>query len=263
MADSKASALTLASALGGTELWAAVQGGADRKITAQLLADYVIGLISDGAPAALDTLNELAAALADDASFAASVTAALAGKQPLDSDLTAIAALTTTSFGRGLLTLADAAAMRLAINAPMVIGQSGVAVSHTGDTSETTLATIPVAAGLLGANGQLVIEALWSVTNNANTKTPRVRLGGTAVHGPALGAVASFHDRIRVANRNSASSQVINPNSATVYGASSGTVFTSSVATGSAFDITLTAQLGNSADTMTLESYLITAFPLA
>jgi NO-binding membrane sensor protein with MHYT domain len=35
-----------------------------------------------------------------------------AGYQPLDSDLTSIAALTTTSFGRALLELADAAAMR-------------------------------------------------------------------------------------------------------------------------------------------------------
>lgn len=34
--------------------------------------------------------------------------------QPLDSDLTAIAALTTTAFGRALLTLADAAALRTA-----------------------------------------------------------------------------------------------------------------------------------------------------
>jgi len=40
---------------------------------------------------------------------------ALAGKQPLDSDLTAIAALTTTSFGRSLLALADAAAGRTAL----------------------------------------------------------------------------------------------------------------------------------------------------
>lgn len=37
--------------------------------------------------------------------------AAAAVSQPLDSDLTAIAALTTTSFGRGLLALADAAAL--------------------------------------------------------------------------------------------------------------------------------------------------------
>ena len=37
--------------------------------------------------------------------------------QPLDADLTAIAALTTTSFGRGLLILADGAAVRAAIGA--------------------------------------------------------------------------------------------------------------------------------------------------
>jgi hypothetical protein len=45
-----------------------------------------------------------------DASGAAA--AAQAASQPLDSDLTSIAALTTTSFGRGLLALADAAAGR-------------------------------------------------------------------------------------------------------------------------------------------------------
>jgi len=39
---------------------------------------------------------------------------AVAGLQPQDSDLTAIAALTTTTFGRSLLTLADAAALAAA-----------------------------------------------------------------------------------------------------------------------------------------------------
>ncbi len=43
---------------------------------------------------------------------AGAAAAAQAASQPLDSDLTAIAALSTTSFGRALLTLADAAAMR-------------------------------------------------------------------------------------------------------------------------------------------------------
>ena len=37
--------------------------------------------------------------------------------QPLDADLTSIAALTTTSFGRSLLTQADAAAARTALGA--------------------------------------------------------------------------------------------------------------------------------------------------
>lgn len=88
-------------------------------------------ILGAGVPAALDTLDELAAALGDDANFAASVTTALAGKQPLDSDLTALAALvsaadkfpyatgagtwtlgTVTAFARTLLDDADAATAR-------------------------------------------------------------------------------------------------------------------------------------------------------
>jgi hypothetical protein len=52
-----------------------------------------VAALLDAAPGALDTLNELAAALGDDANFAATVTAALAGKQSADADLTALAAL--------------------------------------------------------------------------------------------------------------------------------------------------------------------------
>jgi hypothetical protein len=87
-------------------------------IPAQIAA--AIAALVDTAPGTLDTLNELAAALGDDPNFAATMTAALAGKQPLDSDLTAIAALSTTPFGRALLELVDAAALRSA--AGLVIG---------------------------------------------------------------------------------------------------------------------------------------------
>lgn len=44
----------------------------------------VVNDVINGAPGALDTLNELAAALGDDADFAASVTTALAGKSNTD-----------------------------------------------------------------------------------------------------------------------------------------------------------------------------------
>jgi len=53
--------------------------------------------------------------------------AADVGAQPSDSDLTAIAALTTTAFGRALLELADAAAGRTAL------GLGTAATSATGD----------------------------------------------------------------------------------------------------------------------------------
>lgn len=58
---------------------------------AQLKIDALVA----GAPAALDTLNELAAAIADDASYAATVTTALAGKEPT------ITATTTADYYRG------------------------------------------------------------------------------------------------------------------------------------------------------------------
>ena len=53
-------------------------------------------------------------------SAAAAQAAAIAASQPLDSDLTAIAALTTTAFGRALLALANAAAARTTLG--LVIG---------------------------------------------------------------------------------------------------------------------------------------------
>lgn len=82
--------------------------------------DTAIADLIASAPGVLNTLDELAAALGDDANFAATITAALAGKQPLDADLTAIALLTTTSYGRAFLALADAAAGRTALG--LVIG---------------------------------------------------------------------------------------------------------------------------------------------
>jgi hypothetical protein len=56
-------------------------------------------------------------ALTSDLSSYATTAAVAAGYQPIDSDLSAIAALSTTSFGRSLLTQADAAATRTTIGA--------------------------------------------------------------------------------------------------------------------------------------------------
>jgi hypothetical protein len=56
------------------------------------------------------------------------------GAQPADSDLTALAALSTTAFGRALLELADAAAARAAIGAVNVAGDT-----ITGDITLTSL----------------------------------------------------------------------------------------------------------------------------
>lgn len=76
----------------------------DQEATARAAADAVLQT---------NITNEATARAAADADL----TAALAGFQPLDSDLTAIAALTTTTFGRAFLTMANAGAARAAIAA--------------------------------------------------------------------------------------------------------------------------------------------------
>lgn len=64
--------------------------------TQAYVATAIDNLIA-GAPGALNTLAELSSALNNDANYATTITNALAVKQPLDADLTAIAALAGTS----------------------------------------------------------------------------------------------------------------------------------------------------------------------
>uniref|UniRef100_UPI00201CBDC1 prophage tail fiber N-terminal domain-containing protein n=5 Tax=Escherichia coli TaxID=562 RepID=UPI00201CBDC1 len=54
----------------------------------------LLAALVDSSPEALDTLNELAAALGNDPNFATTVTDALAGKQPLNDVLTAVSQIT-------------------------------------------------------------------------------------------------------------------------------------------------------------------------
>ncbi|HAW0903206.1 TPA: shikimate transporter [Escherichia coli] len=54
----------------------------------------LLATLVDSSPEALDTLNELAAALGNDPNFATTVTKALAGKQPLNDVLTAVSQIT-------------------------------------------------------------------------------------------------------------------------------------------------------------------------
>lgn len=79
------------------------------------------------------TLAELGTALGAVGGLA-TTSAVAAGYQPLDSDLTAIAALTTTSYGRALLALADAAALRTAAG----LGTAATVDTGTGSSNVPT-----------------------------------------------------------------------------------------------------------------------------
>ncbi|POR87923.1 tail fiber protein [Shigella flexneri] len=73
----------------------AAQGTNNTQIATTAYVRAAISALVGSSPEALDTLNELAAALGNDPNFAATMTNALAGKQPLDATLTALAGLAT------------------------------------------------------------------------------------------------------------------------------------------------------------------------
>lgn len=126
MADAKLEDLTEKTTLADDDLVYVVDPGGspeDRYITganlkAQAVAyDADISSIAGLSPSNDDVLQRKAGAWANRtiAQLLADLAAAGTTFQPLDSDLTAIAALTTTSFGRSLLTSADAAALRVTL----------------------------------------------------------------------------------------------------------------------------------------------------
>ncbi|EGZ9040501.1 phage tail protein [Escherichia coli] len=73
------------------------QGTNNTQIASTAFVMATIAALVDSSPDALNTLNELAAALGNDPNFATTMTNALAGKQPKDATLTALAGLATAA----------------------------------------------------------------------------------------------------------------------------------------------------------------------
>ncbi|ECH9211392.1 TPA: phage tail protein [Salmonella enterica] len=117
-----------------------------------------IAAIVDSAPAALDTLNELAAALGNDPNFATTMINALAGKQPLDNTLTNLSGKDIA----GLLTyLGLGETINLAKNAVPATRQ----VNSKPLTGDITLWASDVGAISAGAVGEITDNGTMASAN--------------------------------------------------------------------------------------------------
>ena len=150
---------------------------------------------------------------------------------------------------------------------PRVLASSGTPASVTGTTTETQLAAVAVPAGLLGSNGMLRVSTLWTMTNNGNAKTPRVRFSGAAgaqFVGGAVTGVSQVHDvRLIYANNATNAEKAFNSGTATPYTSNGASPTTASADTTQATSLFLSGQLAVGSDTLTLEAFTVEFVPSA
>lgn len=134
---------------------------------------------------------------------------------------------------------------------------------HTGDLLESSLKAVTMPGGTLGANGVLRITALWSATNNANNKTPRIRFGGiagTVFFQTVQNNFTAMRNQLIIGNAGDEASQMGGPKDLLGTGISITGLTTPTIDTTVDQDIVFTAQLANVADTLNLREYLIEYF---
>jgi len=141
---------------------------------------------------------------------------------------------------------------------PRVLAASAVVASVTGTTTETTLATVVVPGNAMGANGILEIDHLWSTNGDASNKTLTIKVGANFILGSVLASVGVYQGRHIVSNRNSASSQVQFRNTQHLFSTTAAGLNTEfAIDTTSNFSILFTGTLTDTADTITLDRYMI------
>jgi hypothetical protein len=101
-----------------------------------------------GAPGALDTWLELVAAIQSDETALGTLTTLINGKQPLDSDLTAIAAISTTAFGRSLLATADLTTLRDQLSTTVMMPPPSGDITGVTDAANLVTAQAKLPAGV-------------------------------------------------------------------------------------------------------------------
>ncbi|EJW6152940.1 tail fiber protein [Escherichia coli] len=107
----------------------ATKGTNNTQIASTAFVMAAIAALVDSSPDALNTLNELAAALGNDPNFATTVIDALAGKQPKDATLTALAELATSADKLPYFTGAN----RAALTALTSVGREIISKNSTED----------------------------------------------------------------------------------------------------------------------------------
>jgi hypothetical protein len=141
------------------------------------------------AQAQADAAQAAAQAASDPVGSAATAQAAAeAASQPLDSDLTAIAALSTTSYGRALLALADAAALRTAAGLGTAATSASTDFDAAGAAAAAQAASQPLDSDLTA------IAALTTTSYGRSLLAAANAAGLRTLAGTVIGTDVEAHD---------------------------------------------------------------------
>ncbi|WP_173672391.1 phage tail protein [Escherichia coli] len=164
----------------------APQGTNSTQIASTAFVMAAIAALVDSSPDALNTLNELAAALGNDPNFATTMTNALAGKQPKDATLTALAELATSADKLPYFTGAD----RAALTALTSVGRA--ILGKTSTQGVLDYLGLGDASGYVGRLLKIqVFTASGTVTKTPGAKKWRIKClggGGGSSAAPATGS---------------------------------------------------------------------------
>ncbi|EPW5899163.1 hypothetical protein ACWNO8_002451 [Salmonella enterica subsp. enterica serovar Bareilly] len=149
------------------------QSSNDTQLATTAFVRSAIAALVDSSPGALDTLNELAAALGDDPNFATTMTNALAGKQPLDGTLTNLS-------GKDVPALLQYLGLGETINLAKNAVPATRRVNSKPLTSDITLSAADVNAFALGMTGDYTLENDKSVGWNWKSGVYNVPTGGAS-----------------------------------------------------------------------------------
>ncbi|WP_249942436.1 phage tail protein, partial [Escherichia coli] len=151
----------------------APQGTNSTQIASTAFVMAAIAALVDSSPDALNTLNELAAALGNDPNFATTMTNALAGKQPKDATLTALAELATSADKLPYFTGADRAALTaLTSVGRAILGKTSTqgVLDYLGlrDAVTGTESMLRIPAFINGQPGTYVIQTQTLTSNTSS-----------------------------------------------------------------------------------------------
>lgn len=150
------------------------------------------------------------------------------------------------------------------INGQCLIYSTNASVSVTGTVDQTELGTVTLPGGLVSANGILEISSFWTMTNSANNKIIKIKLGQTS--DPVTGG-SSFVNRtettilyhqhlciLRCSNSVNAQ-KAISSTISTGLGSTTASNFTNTYDLSTDKKIFLTGQLANTGETITLRGW--------